>query len=198
MRDTFLTCVSFNTRTGGGILCTTDHSTCFFAKKLKTAHPPNLAYLRTAQEYMLCANFNFIEQKVRWPSQLSEMCPPGSASNLKIVVHGHSFSPNVFNLSGWNIGVATYECIFRILLFRDLKFRSIFDPAHYKLREGGITLLTITFEPKVIDEWNRYQSVCLLVTPNRMIPNMTNFDLIWHVTSNLAGGQILKFGFGQN
>ena len=56
---------------------------------------------------------------------------------------------------------------------------------------GEITL-PITFEPKVIDEWNGYQNVCL-EAPNRMIPNMTNFDLIWPVTPN---GREVKFWNG--
>ena len=38
----------------------------------------------------------------------------------------------------------------------------------------------------MIDKLNEYQSVCL-VAPNRMITNMTNFDLIWPVTPKLGG-----------
>ena len=41
---------------------------------------------------------------------------------------------------------------------------------------GKITLLSITFEPMVIDEWTWYQRVCL-VSPNGMTPNKINFDL---------------------
>ena len=38
----------------------------------------------------------------------SQMCTPGPASNVKFVLC-HSFSPNVFKLSGLSIGVDTYR-----------------------------------------------------------------------------------------
>ena len=41
---------------------------------------------------------------------------------------------------------------------------------------------------RLMDEWNGYPSICL-VALNRMIPNMTSFDLIWPVTPNWAGGK---------
>ena len=72
--------------------------------------------------------------------------------------------PNVFKLSGWSIGVNTYRMYIP-------NFWTIFDPAHYNPM-GGITLLSISFEPKVIDILNEYQRVCLVI-PNRMIPKMT-------------------------
>ena len=39
-----------------------------------------------------------------------------------------------------------------------------------------ITFLPITFESRVIDEQHWYQDV-YLVAPNRMLPNMSKFDL---------------------
>ena len=106
---------------------------------------------------------------------------------------GHSSSPNVFKLSGWSIGVDAYRMYISNSSFQWPQVRSIFDRAHYNpIRE--ITLFPITFEQKGVVEWNVYLFVCL-VAPNRLISNMTNFELIWPVTPSWAGGQILKLSF---
>ena len=66
-----------------------------------------------------------------------------------------------------------------------------FDPIYYEPR--GNYFLPITFEPMVIDEWNGCQSACI-VAPNWMIPNVTNFDLIWAVTHHWAGDRVFFVG----
>ena len=58
----------------------------------------------------------------------------------------------------------------------------------------ALSVLPISFEQNVIDEWCWYQNVCL-VAPNRMIPNITNVDLTWPGDTKLGGGQILKLTF---
>ena len=83
-----------------------------------------------------------------------------------------SFSPNVFKLWEWNIGVNTHRMYISDFSFQWPQIRSIFNPSHYKPM-GEMTLLPITFEPRVINEWNGYASI-FLVPPNRMMPNMTN------------------------
>ena len=58
--------------------------------------------------------------------------------------------------------------------FGDLMLGEFFDPDN--LRGNLRTLLPITFEATVTEERNCYRSVCLM-TSNRMLPKMTNFDL---------------------
>ena len=48
---------------------------------------------------------------------------------------------------------------------------------------GRIRFLPITFEPGVIDEYNLHQYVCL-ITLNRMVCNITYFDLTSDLRSN--------------
>ena len=68
------------------------------------------------------------------------------------------------------------ECISPIFHFRDLGSGQFSAwPIMYNPNEE-ITFLPITFEPVVVGDWKWYQSFCLVV-PNRMIPNMTHFDL---------------------
>ena len=46
------------------------------SRKRRRAALPNLGYLRTNQEYIMCANFDFLGQKVKSPGQVKVMCTP--------------------------------------------------------------------------------------------------------------------------
>ena len=67
------------------------------------------------------------------------------------------------------------ECVLRIFHF--IFVNSIFDPDHDHPMGKLLCIWPITFEPKVVDGLNGYQSVCIVVQ-NRIIPNMTKIDLI--------------------
>ena len=74
------------------------------------------------KKYIMCVIFYFLVPRPKGKvtrSGQSQMCAPGPASNLMIVLLVCSFSPNVFNLCGWNIGVDTYRMY--IFHFNDLR-----------------------------------------------------------------------------
>ena len=130
------------------------------------------------QEYILRANFDPLDQKVRSPIQVKVSCAPRDQHQPPVSWCEHSFSLKVFEAFRMRYLSQYIQNVFiwvPILVTSDqVNFRPDF------------TLLPITFEAKAIDEYKWYRSA-YLVAPNRMIPNTTNFDLTWHVNSKLVG-----------
>ena len=60
--------------TGAGIRATFEVIRLRLFQKLWRAAPPNFEYLRTNLGYILCANFDFLGQKVRLPVQVKVRC----------------------------------------------------------------------------------------------------------------------------
>ena len=166
---------------------------------MNCSHLCRTAELRTNQEYTLCANFDFPGQKVRSPGQVKIRCalrdrPQTWRYRAVGTVLVRTFSNFQDEILEW---IPT-ECIFRIFHFNDLRSGQFSTrPIRYISLLGEMTLLPITFEPKVISEWIGYQSI-FLVPPNRMLPNMT--DLTWfdvwprigrsHFEISFLGGKI--------
>ena len=115
-----------------------------------------------------------------------QMCTRASSSRSSC---GHSFSRNVLNCQDKILVRMTIECIFRIVHCRD--FRASQFSTRPIVTIWGNSSSAHNFWTKG-DMKMAYLSVCLVV-PNRMTSNMTNFDMIWPVTSNWAGDQFSKF-----
>ena len=102
------------------------------------------------------------------------MCTPRSTSRFKIVLWAVSTAlvQMFWNFQDEILERMPTECIFRIFFhFNDLRSGQ-FSTRPIKTLKGyyRITLLPITFEPMVLDEWTWHWSVCL-VAPNRMMLN---------------------------
>ena len=144
----------------------------------------------------MCANFDFVGQKVKSPGQVKVRCALRDQLQTWRSCCAHSFSPNVFKLWGWNIGVDTYRMQILDFSFEWPQVRSIFDPAHYKPKgEIRNDSPAHNFWTKGDKRMKWVPKCFFFVPPNQMMPNMTNVDLIWHVTPNWTGDQILKLAF---
>ena len=85
----------------------------FFANNWETAARSATKFGIPAHEsrtylMILCAKFDLIGQKVRSPGQVKVRCALGDRLPPWRSCCGYSFGPDVFNLSGWDIG---YTCL---------------------------------------------------------------------------------------